>query len=124
MLVQVIPVSIAVVLGPGTTFVWDASSEFEKRLDVLTTGYLASIGRKLAGKGLSVNWDALRGDAAKAIVEWAKRDAATLIVMATHGRSGLGRWVIGSVTDAVVRETKVPVLVVRPPKEEQQGRAP
>ncbi len=118
MLIQVIPTSVEVTMEPGTTFVWSAGTEFEKRLDVVTTGYLAGIGHKMAQRGLTVNWDVLRGKAAEAIVRWARRDGS-LIVMTTHGRSGLGRWVIGSVTDAVVRETRAPVLVVPPPKQRQ-----
>jgi nucleotide-binding universal stress UspA family protein len=115
MLIQVIPTSVEVSMGPSTAFMWNAGTDFERRLDVLTTGYLAGIGHKMAKKGITANWDALRGKAADAIVDWAKRDGA-LVVMTTHGRSGLGRWVIGSVTDAVVRETKAPVLIVPPPE--------
>ena len=119
-LVQVIPISIEVTLGPNTTFVWSAGTEFESRLDVLTTGYLSGVGHKLAQKGIKVDWDTLRGKAADAIVERARRDTSTLIVMATRGRSGLGRWVIGGVADDVVRKSKVPVLLVPAPKGKQQ----
>ena len=54
----------------------------------------------------------LEGDAAPAIVDAAARAGAGLIVMSTHGRSGLGRWLYGSVADAVVRHAGVPVLLV------------
>jgi len=40
---------------------------------------------------------------------------ADLIVMGTHGRSGLNRWTLGSVTERVLRETRIPLLTVRPP---------
>lgn len=53
------------------------------------------------------------GDPAVAIIEEADRLPGTLIAMATHGRSGLGRWLLGSVTDEVVRHAKDPTLVVR-----------
>lgn len=53
------------------------------------------------------------GPAAEAIVRAAKEMQADLIVMGTHGRKGLGRAVLGSVTDAVVRLAPVPVLTVR-----------
>jgi len=114
MLIQVISVSVPVTLGAETAYIWTAGVEFEKRLDVLTTGYLAGVGHKMAGKGITVNWDVLRGRAAEAIVQWARQDPNTLIVMATRGRSGLDRWALGSVTDAVVREARVPVLVIPP----------
>lgn len=49
------------------------------------------------------------------IVEVARANQASLIVMATHGRSGLGRLVLGSVADAVLRQGTTPLLLVRPP---------
>jgi nucleotide-binding universal stress UspA family protein len=51
-------------------------------------------------------------DASSAILEEAKRSAADLIVLGTHGRSGLRRLVLGSVAEGVVRHAPVPVLLV------------
>jgi hypothetical protein len=42
---------------------------------------------------------------------------ADLIMMGTHGRSGVGRWILDSVADNVVHEAHAPVLLARPPKE-------
>jgi nucleotide-binding universal stress UspA family protein len=56
----------------------------------------------------TVGW----GDAAQVIVAAAAGRRAGLIVMTTHGRSGLGRWLYGSVADSVLRRTPVPVLLV------------
>ena len=53
------------------------------------------------------------GDAAEAIAEEAEGRADTLIVMTTHGRSGIARWWIGSVADRLLRITTTPALVVR-----------
>lgn len=52
------------------------------------------------------------GDAARAIIDAARLNAAALIVMATHGRTGLGRWLYGSVADKVIRGSRMPVLLV------------
>jgi len=54
------------------------------------------------------------GNAVDAIVAAAQDQAAGLIVMSTHGRSGAGRMVLGSVADAVVRRSSLPVVLVRP----------
>jgi nucleotide-binding universal stress UspA family protein len=54
------------------------------------------------------------GDAAEAILAKAATMSADVIVMATHGRSGLNRWVLGSVTDQVLRRAECPVLTVAP----------
>jgi len=47
------------------------------------------------------------------IIDYARRHPIDLIVMATHGRSGLQRWVYGSVADKVLRGADLPVLLVR-----------
>ncbi|SEJ11530.1 Nucleotide-binding universal stress protein, UspA family [Deinococcus reticulitermitis] len=49
----------------------------------------------------------------RAIIDTAQAEGADLIVMATHGRSGLGRAILGSVAEAVVHHSKVPVVLVR-----------
>jgi nucleotide-binding universal stress UspA family protein len=46
------------------------------------------------------------------IIDYAKANKMDLIVMSTHGRSGLSRWTLGSVTDKVVRHGGMPVLTV------------
>lgn len=54
------------------------------------------------------------GTPAQHIVAESKKVADTLIVMSTHGRSGLGRWVMGSVTDKVLHSVNTPILIIRP----------
>lgn len=64
-------------------------------------------------EGVTINIIQRDGPAAEAILRAANDLEADLIVMGTHGRSGLGRAVLGSVTDRVVRSTEIPVLTVR-----------
>jgi nucleotide-binding universal stress UspA family protein len=66
--------------------------------------------------GLSVNCVVEKGRAAEAIIDKAGADKGTLITMATHGRSGLDRWVLGSVTEKVLRAANNPLLLVRAAK--------
>ncbi len=54
------------------------------------------------------------GGAAAEIIDLAKKTADNLVAMSTHGRSGVGRWLLGSVTERVVRYSQDPVLVLRP----------
>jgi nucleotide-binding universal stress UspA family protein len=54
------------------------------------------------------------GDPASEIIRFARAEAADLVVVGTHGRTGLKRLVIGSVAERVVREAPCPVLVARP----------
>ncbi len=69
------------------------------------------------------------GDAQDAIEEAAKEVGADLIVMATHGRHGVARWLLGSVAEQIIRSASCPVLTVRiaekpePAKEDDSQRA-
>ena len=77
--------------------------------------YLASVAQRISeADGTEVSWEMLQGDAGNAIVKYAASMSNNLVVMSTHGRSGLGRMLLGSVTDKVVRQSGDPVLVIRP----------
>ncbi len=93
----------------------DTGEDVEGRLEHLAAQYLAGIGRKMQELGIDTDWTTLRGSPAEEILERAGRDEATLIIMATHGSSRLGRVVLGSVTDAVVRGAHGSVLVMAAP---------
>jgi len=75
--------------------------------------YLSGVEQRLCAGGLSVRSEVLEGDPAKEIVDYANDNPVTLIVMATHGRSGIGRWAYGSVADKVLRRASRPVFLVR-----------
>ncbi|MFQ5352006.1 MAG: universal stress protein [Candidatus Binatia bacterium] len=68
--------------------------------------------RKLGDVELMVR----RGLVPETICEAAHETDASVIVMATHGRTGVGRMVLGSVTEKVLARSPCPVLVVRPPE--------
>jgi nucleotide-binding universal stress UspA family protein len=94
--------------------------------------YLAGLGKSLEGKGLRVRWEVLlgmpdAGNPADAIVEYANRNRCDLIVMSTHGRSGLSRWALGSVADRIVQGASEPVFLIRsgsrPGSARRQARA-
>lgn len=77
-------------------------------------GYIAAVAQEWAQQGLDVSYSVGVGSESAGIVEAARTEAADLIVMATHARSGLGRLVFGSVTDEVLRRAHVPVLAIPP----------
>jgi nucleotide-binding universal stress UspA family protein len=54
------------------------------------------------------------GHAAEQIMSYAEDNAIDLVALSSHGRSGMGRWVFGSVTDKVIHTGDIPVLVVHP----------
>lgn len=69
--------------------------------------------------GLNVEEVIVHGDAAAEIVRVASEQEADLIVISSHGRTGLGRMIFGSTAESVVRHATCPVLVVKPPPEEE-----
>ncbi|HMO58518.1 MAG TPA: universal stress protein [Roseiflexaceae bacterium] len=82
------------------------------RGEVLT--YLDAVADRLRGRGLSVTTDVAFGYPPHAILMYANMHAADLIVMATHGRSGMARILLGSTAGTIIREAHIPVLVKRP----------
>ncbi|MDX6558147.1 MAG: hypothetical protein QOF72_1196 [Blastocatellia bacterium] len=70
--------------------------------------------------GLKVEEVIVHGDAAAEIVRVAGEREVDLIVVSSHGRTGLGRIIFGSTAEAVVRHASCPVLVVKPPPPEEE----
>ena len=76
--------------------------------------YLERKSKELRDEGADrVSQVLLKGDAGGEIIAYAKRTPGNLVAMCTHGRTGIGRWVLGSVTERVVRHSGDPVLVIR-----------
>ena len=74
--------------------------------------YLANVAGACQAGGLQVRTELREADAPESIKAYADDNEIDLIVMSTHGRGGIHRMFIGSVTDRVVRSVEVPVLVI------------
>ncbi|MEJ2728684.1 MAG: universal stress protein [Deltaproteobacteria bacterium] len=66
-------------------------------------------------EGAALSYEVLEGSVAATLAHWAEDKGVDLIVIASHGRSGISRWVYGSVADRVLRSACVPVLMIRAP---------
>ena len=75
--------------------------------------YLNALAERFRRRNLKVNLEHPQGAANEVIVERATALGVSLILMTTHGRSGLGRMVFGSTADSVLRHAACPVLLVR-----------
>ena len=75
--------------------------------------YLEGLAIPLRQDGLSVSSIVREGSPAPSIASEGAKEPETLIAMATHGRSGISRWLLGSVTDKVLHATTNPLLMVR-----------
>jgi nucleotide-binding universal stress UspA family protein len=114
-----IPHVQALALGCGTKKVTIAHVvERERYEGMLAAGkrpgvYLQRTAERLKAKGINTHIELLTGDPSEAIVSYADNSPCDIIVMASHGRSGVTRWAIGSVADKVFRASSVPVLMVK-----------
>ncbi|MFN8499818.1 MAG: universal stress protein [Anaerolineae bacterium] len=75
--------------------------------------YLAKIASDLLSDGIIADTAVMDASPAHAILDEIRLRGIDMVVMTTHGRSGLGRWVYGSVAEAVLHGSSVPVLLVR-----------
>ena len=78
-------------------------------------GYLKTVSRRLSESGIRTSSRIITGKPAECLVDYVHKRNFELIIMATHGRSGISRWIFGSVADRLLRSSSIPVLLVRPP---------
>lgn len=88
-----------------------------------TFAYLEKKAEELRARSLSCSTEATAGDEAHVILAEAEKKGADLIAMSAHGRSGLMRWVLGSVAAKVVHGTSRPLLLVRAREPEERPLA-
>jgi nucleotide-binding universal stress UspA family protein len=116
-----IPVELLAVLDIGemATHITASKARF---LDTMveeaersSVAYLKTVAARATG--VNIKWTVAKGSPEEVIIEKAAADKTTLIAMATHGRSGLNRWMLGSVTEKVLRGCENPLLLVRASEE-------
>ena len=83
--------------------------------------YLGRLAESLRGEGIPTRVVSADGPAHRAILAEARNAKASMIAMTTRGRTGLSRWLMGSVSERVVRESPVPVWVTRSPASDWGG---
>jgi nucleotide-binding universal stress UspA family protein len=83
--------------------------------------YLERVAERIRRHDLTVEVAVAVGVPAPVVLDLADERGADLIAMTAHGRTGLDRWVFGSVTDSVVRHGKLPVLVIRSSVTQQEA---
>jgi nucleotide-binding universal stress UspA family protein len=90
------------------------ASDFVDAMEAETLAYLQSIRARLQRAGIRTSFLIRKGSIAETILEVAAGVHADIIAMSTHGRSGISRWLLGSVADRVVHHSPIPVLLIRP----------
>jgi nucleotide-binding universal stress UspA family protein len=89
---------------------WESMYELLRQEGDEATKYVAD---KAESLGLVVDRNTIEGHPADEIIKYAEKNSMSIIVMGTLGKSGLDRFLLGSVAEKVVRTSKIPVLVVR-----------
>jgi nucleotide-binding universal stress UspA family protein len=92
-----------------------ALEELGEKLKGEASNYLRAQAANLQAQGVAkVSWIVREGKGAEEIIDLARKTSGNMVAMSTHGRSGIGRWVLGSVADRVVSYCGEPVLLIRP----------
>lgn len=117
--VEPVQLPITAVSYGGPAFAGEDAAKVRKELDehnkTAAQEYLGDIIRRSNYDGTTLQAEAIMGKPADSLAEYAEKKGVDLIVMATHGRSGISRWVWGSVADRILHAASVPVLIVRAP---------
>jgi nucleotide-binding universal stress UspA family protein len=117
---EFVDVTLLIVCDPSLLpsnyeFVWPVKlDDHMKRCRQVDEKYLAKIEKQLEKAGITVRSEVLVGKPADEIVDYANKNGFDLVVMATHGRSGISRWAYGSVADKVIRRVAHQFFLVRP----------
>jgi nucleotide-binding universal stress UspA family protein len=107
-------------IGPDAVIVPDATGAPISVRDYAVSSaenHLKDITARLAKDGMSVTCFIRVGSPVEEITRFVDENAVDLVVMGTHGRTGLKHLMVGSVAERVVRSSKVPVLTIRHPDE-------
>ena len=93
---------------------YPTNAKIQQEVEQEADEYLEEVASGLREKGVRVDTKVILGTPASAIADYSHEIDCDVIAMATHGRSGISRWVLGSVTETLVRTSGNPVLVVPP----------
>jgi nucleotide-binding universal stress UspA family protein len=82
-------------------------------LELPYKAYLDSKATDLEASGIRTSSLCIEGDVAVAILDYAERMGISMIIISTHGRTGVSRWPLGSIASKVLQNSRIPVLLIR-----------
>jgi nucleotide-binding universal stress UspA family protein len=117
-LFQVVSLPASNVVAAGATYTDEPKRSEQTLIDISNASvYLETLSHSLQKKGIKLEVMVIKApQVGKAIIEYAKKNHIDLIGIVTHGHGGLGRLVFGSVFEYVLRESGIPMLVIKPQK--------
>lgn len=120
-LVHVIQAAAAL-QSPGGPFITPGLLGREETMEVEARAQLEHEADELRGRGLTVKPTVMTGDPLECIIRAAKEGKADLLVVGTHGRTGVTHLLLGSVAESILRAAPCPVLSVRHPSFQKQAK--
>ncbi len=106
----------AALLGEGSELRTEAYryQDLQKQRIAQAKQYLEDIRTSFAAKGIAARAEVIEGRADQIIVNYAKENSVDLLVIASHGITGVRKWVFGSTALRVLHDSHIPVLLIRP----------
>ena len=86
----------------------------DKEILARSRRYLSRKVRELAGQGIKGSYCIMIGETTSSIEKCCQKEEIDLLIITTHGRGGFKRAILGSIADEVIRNSTIPVLVIRP----------
>jgi nucleotide-binding universal stress UspA family protein len=103
----------------GTVITESDAAKTRERIDAINrseaTEYLDRVVARFQSNGIKVQSNLLNGRVADELIDYIKESDADLIIIASHGRSGISRWIYGSIAEKLLRSVCMPILMVRAP---------
>ncbi len=100
--------------GPPEGYVVDYTGKVMQALEEEAADYLKQTAKLFEEKGILVSTTMIVGSPATEMLKYIEKQKVDLVVMSTHGRTGLGQWILGSVANKILHSVEIPLLIVRP----------
>jgi len=97
------------------TVIEENTKRIEEEKKSSAKDYLDQVASRLKHDGVELQTEVIVGTVAESLIDYTEANNIDMILIATHGRSGVSRWVRGSIADRILRGSSIPVLMVRAP---------
>jgi nucleotide-binding universal stress UspA family protein len=99
---------------PSMSLSWEEYVKFETRVcKGICMSYLNEVKGRFKKELISIRSVVPVGNAAEEVIKYVNKEKADLMVMSTHGRSGISRWAFGSISSKILEGTSTPVIILR-----------
>ena len=107
-------------VAEGEYFSSNVWTQIESQEKAIAVSYLNDIVNRVKYDGINVEAKVILGRVADSIVDYVIKNSIDLIIIATHGRSGVSRWLRGSVANRILHAIRAPILMIPPPEQFQK----